>query len=96
MKSHSCTPSKSSNSGMNENGRNIQLADAIEIKQEGYIKEEPVDELVETSASGHRNEWYATVLNECDAECDFEHLSSDDIKIELKEEFDGKESKKND
>lgn len=76
MKSHSCTPSKSSNS--NENGRNIQLADAIEIKQEGGIKHERVyvGELV---ASGHRKEGNATVSNECDAECDFEHFSSVDV-----------------
>lgn len=82
---------------MNTNERNIQLADAIEVKQEGDVKQEPacIDELFEISSSGHRNEGYATVSNKCDAECDFERLRFDNVKIELKEEFDGKKLKKN-
>lgn len=74
----------------------IQLADSTEIKQEEDIKQEtaPVGELVDIPASQYRNASQSVELNDRDAEYDFNNLSMDETKAEMKKECDKKKEEK--
>ncbi|XP_055321202.1 zinc finger protein 793-like, partial [Sitodiplosis mosellana] len=88
---------------MESNGRmapvtpsNIQSADSFEIKRKSDIKQEPVSvgELVDVSVSTHRNAVRIPGFNERDAEYDFDDLSWDEAKAEVKNECDKKKEEK--
>ncbi|XP_055301636.1 uncharacterized protein LOC129568101 [Sitodiplosis mosellana] len=75
---------------------NIQSVDSFEIKQESDIKQEPVSagELVDILVSTHRNTVHVPGFNERDTEYDFDHLSFDEVKAEVKNECDKKKEEK--
>ncbi|XP_055307200.1 zinc finger protein 2-like, partial [Sitodiplosis mosellana] len=93
----------SSDEPLKSNGRmasltpnNIQSADVFEIKRESDIKQEPVSVggLVDVSVSTHCSAVHVPGFNERDAGYDFDHLSCDEAKAEVKNECDKKKEEK--
>ncbi|XP_055308016.1 zinc finger protein 37 homolog, partial [Sitodiplosis mosellana] len=93
----------SSDEPLKSNGRmasvtpnNIKSADVFEVKRKSDIKQEPVSvgELVDVSVSTHRNTVHVPSFDERDAEYDFDKLSLDEAKAEVKNECDEKKEEK--